>query len=511
MLKNTPKIKEKYLVKNALVSYYLLLMFWIFPLYFTNQYSNIRHDKLNFFLILSSLFIFVQSVILLCSHFGNKNELQDEKWYKSLSITDYAFAAFILCAVLSTTFSQYPLESFTGTQGRNNGLLLLLIYFGIYIVISRLFMLKEYVFIVFAVTSLAVYVLCIVNHFYIDPLGMFQNYSQKVAMDFTSTLGNKNLMSSYCTLTIPLFLMLFINRTAKYRFLYLATSAIGFSSILCADSESGFLGLVPLIIILTIYYIKSPKRLSQLFFAGALMLICGKLLQPLELIIGESKGFGSIQSLIIHSLWSYVFTIIALILASLMYYFRDKTFPGILQKSAIGISIAAVCTVIFAFVFYTFADTKTPLSSPLSYLRFNGGWGTHRGYMWIKSFEIFIASGFKNMLLGCGPDTFYSAFAPYFQELNTLYGNTSTNCAHNEFINYLITLGVAGLGAYLILMASIIVRAFKSAKSNPMAIVFISGAIGYLLQSTVNIAQPITTPLFIILIALTENANRKYC
>ena len=47
-------------------------------------------------------------------------------------------------------------------------------------------------------------------------------------------------------------------------------------------------------------------------------------------------------------------------------------------------------------------------------------------------------------LFGMGPDTFYFAFEPYFKELEE-YGNSSTDAAHNENINYLITIGAAGL------------------------------------------------------------------
>ena len=88
------------------------------------------------------------------------------------------------------------------------------------------------------------------------------------------------------------------------------------------------------------------------------------------------------------------------------------------------------------------------------------------------------------------------------------FGDTSTNAAHNEYLNYLITIGAAGLIAYLSVVGGAIVRAEKSF-SNQLSIVCVSAVICYSVQAVVNIAQPITTPLFILFVALTEAVSRR--
>lgn len=508
---NTPK---KYRVKNALVNYYLVLMFTAFPLFFTQQFAKIRHDKLYFFLALSVILIFIELVIMLCDIGGRRGASQLERWYQKLDFTDYAFFALILCFTVSTLLSSYKADSFSGTQGRNNGLLLYIIYFLVYIIISRLYYYKEYVFPLMAAGCLIVYILCILNYFYIDPLGMFKGYSETVAADFTSTIGNKNIMSCFCCITIPVFITLFIHTENKLRYLYLAAAGVGFASILCADSESGFLGLVPLLAILLVYYIRNIKRLADFFLSVTVMLACAKLLRLFSFFLKDSdKGFGTMQTLFIYNNKTFIvlFLFLAVTAALLL---LDKKRPGLILPrwsfyAVLGVYAVLLASLFTAFVYFTFIDTQTELSSLLSYLRFNEKWGTHRGYMWIKSWEIFKTSGVKNILFGWGPDTFYSAFSPYFQELNTLFGDSSTNCAHNEFLNYLITGGVLGLGAYIALFASAIAGAFKSSKNNPLSIVFISGVICYLFQSIVNIATPITTPLLFVLLALSRAVCRN--
>ena len=53
-----------------------------------------------------------------------------------------------------------------------------------------------------------------------------------------------------------------------------------------------------------------------------------------------------------------------------------------------------------------------------------------------------------------------------------------------------------------------VVRAVKKAFSNKYAIIFASSVVCYGAQSIVNIDQPITTPLFILMLALTESECR---
>ena len=74
----------RYTVKNALVNYYLLLMFTLFPLFFTQQYSNIRHDKYYLFLIFSMILAVVEFMMVISEDRGPALE-QSKKWYRCLS------------------------------------------------------------------------------------------------------------------------------------------------------------------------------------------------------------------------------------------------------------------------------------------------------------------------------------------------------------------------------------------------------------------------------------------
>ena len=107
---------------------------------------------------------------------------------------------------------------------------------------------------------------------------------------------------------------------------------------------------------------------------------------------------------------------------------------------------------------------------------------------------------------GCLPDAF--AFEPYFSQLQE-YGNSSTDAAHNEYINYLITIGLVGTISYLVFTGSALVRGFKASKKYPVALACAGAVVCYLAQATVNIALPIATPLFFLFVAMCEGCARQ--
>lgn len=512
--KKSPPV-PKYTVKNALVNYYLLLMFTVFPLFFTQQYSNIRHDKYYLFIIFSMI-VAVVEFMMIVSNTPDKNVIEKEKWYKTLSFTDFAMLALLFIYTLSTVFSSWPSDALTGNQGRNNGLLLMAVYVAVYFVITREYKFYEYIFGAFAAASGIVFLLAIINYFYIDPLGMFTGYEQRYVIDFSSTIGNKNLMASYVCITLPVFIMLYMNtKNKKLKWLYYGISVLGFSALLVADSDSGFLGFFAFLYIFLIYYIRKPKKLSMFFFSLFSMLSGAKLLRLFSLLMEDnSKGFSSIPYFFIYeNCISFVIIAVTGLLALGFFLLSKRNpeliFPKAVFFTALGITALGIGLIVFLVIRYTFIDTASPLNEVMSYFRFNDKWGTHRGYMWRISAEIFSNFNFKDMLIGCGPDTFYSVFQPYFGELSRLYGDGSTNCAHNEYLNYLVTTGILGLGAYLCVLIGFIVRAVKAAKANPLAMVCCAGVICYAIQAVVNIAQPITTPLFILLICIGEAVCRQ--
>lgn len=543
MANNQPNSKSKEpryhdsTMPGFLVSCYLMLMFSFFPLFLTEQFGKARTDKYTLFLILSAVMIIG---VLIASILAYKEERRVHKCtFRFLPFTaaDIAFLCFYGFAAISTLISAYSKEAFFGNfidemgfnvGGRNNGLILLTVYLLVYLAITRRYVFKDYVIAVYLVFSSFVALLAVLNYFYIDLLGIYDGYydlwdlfsgiqnKPSVLLDFGSTLGNKNLISSFMCLFLPVAVMSFVLINKRYmRIISGIAICFAYSGLLCSDSSSGILGLIVALAIMAIFNARRYDSFKWYMLALAILFLSGKLLRLFSYIMGDkSKGFEFIQNFLLYSKKLYLPIILFALLFVLMQVFEQKLAPHYPKKTILTLLIILTAGIviagIYAIIHFTVIDKEAELSENLSrLLRFDEYWGTHRGYYWIKSLDEFKNFSFIQKLFGTGPDTAYAVMKPYFNEMYELFNEGSTDCLHNEFLNYLITQGILGLLSYLALLTGVTVRAIRRAKHNPIMLIFLSAVICYAAQSVVNIYQPITTPLFFIFLSMTEALNRQ--
>ena len=284
--------------------------------------------------------------------------------------------------------------------------------------------------------------------------------------------------------------------------------------LLCADSTSDILGLLVILPITAIFSARKFSYLRRWLLAMTILFISGKLLLLFATLVGDNnKGFEFMQEFLIYHPLTYVPIAVFGILWLLTVLLGKNSEPRYPAKAVQIILIVlfslGIIAAIGAFINFSFIDRETDIGSFEKLLRFDDYWGTHRGFMWRVSFEEFSKFDIRQILFGSGPDTAYYVLQPHFAELSERFGDGSTDCAHNEFINYLLTQGVLGLTAYLSVMATVIVRGLKAAKRDPMVLAFIGAVICYLAQSTVNLYNPIVTPFLFIFLSLTEASARN--
>ena len=509
------KKKRRYRVHNSLVSYYLLIMFSFFTLFLTNQYSSARRDKFFLFLGLSGALVLFVTVAYLID-LGEKRAagVRPAPFFTPISVTDVAFLIFYLGAAISAIFSPHAEETVMAFVGRNNGLLLLTAYMLVYLLITRFYIYKDYVIAVYLVFSCFIALLTVLNFFYIDPLGLLEGYSEKVAADFGSTIGNKNTIASYMAMFTPISIMTIVMNEKLYmRLIAIFSLIFAYAGALSANSSSVILGLMIAIPVMAIFASRRIEYLRRFALAMTVMFISGKALRLFSYIMdGESKGFEFIQHFLIYDKLTYipiaVFAVLFLVL-SLLSSKTDKYPKNLITAILIFVTAAGALSLISGMLYFTLVDNDTNLGSFEKLLRFNDKWGTHRGFMWIRSIQEYGKFDLFKLIFGYGPDMLYYVLQPYFTELARRFGDGSTDCAHNEFINYLVTQGALGLLSYLTVIGAVITRAVRRAKENPLTLVFISAIVCYAAQSAVNIYQPITTPLFMIFIAMAEAMNRS--
>ena len=517
---------------GAVLNVFLFFMFAVFPLFvgiyangqfpfihFDDGFFNIRHDKFYFFVTMALLAVVGEIMIIVTKSSPEVRNRKLGEVFMPLSFTDWSAIALVLSCTLSTLFSPYPKLAFWGeinehgvSAGRNNGLFLILIYVLIYFVITRFFRYKEVVFTALAVSCSVVYLLTVLNGYYLDPLNMLEQFKDSqpgVYMEFFSTIGNKNMLASFICVTLPVSaVMAVLTESLWRRLIYLAASGLGMMAMIIGDSDSAMLGTAVFAMVFLVVFSRTTARLKRFFLTLSVMLASVGLLRLFSAAMGDNyKELGSIPKALLFSNYVYILLAVCAVLTAVLYLVDGKK-PGMRLPKAVPAALGAlfglaVLTGFGIFIYFSAIDTETPLGDMEKLLRMNDAWGTHRGIMWLRSFDIFADANPWQKLFGTGPDTFYFAFEKYFEQLAE-YGNSSTDAAHNEYINYLITIGIAGLGSYLAFAGGALVRGFKAAKRNPAVLCCAAAVVAYLAQATVNIALPISTPLFIVFVSLCE-------
>lgn len=515
--KHGDSIKEKkhYTVANSLVNYYLAIMFSFFPLFLTDKYSHARRDKLWFYLIATGILIVSVGICMFISRAESARLGMKKPLILPLSVTDIFMLFFIGLAAVSTVFSVYPTDAFFGTAGRNNGLLLMLMYTLMYFIITRNYVRKDYVFVIYLVFSSVVALLAVLNFFNIDPVGLLDGYDESTVANFGSTIGNKNIIATFMCIFLPIAVMLFVvSEKMILRIVSGAAIIFAYTGLLCADSTSDILGLLVILPLMAIFSARSILYLRRYLLALTILFLSGKLLLLFATLIGnDSKGFEFMQEFLIYHPLTYVpIAVCGIAYLVMLVLSRNGAlrYPAkAVQAVLIALFLIGTVGALSLFVYFSFFDRTTDLGEFAKLLRFDDYWGTHRGFMWRVSFEEYGNFGLFGKLFGSGPDTVYYVLTPHFAELSARFNNTSTDCVHNEFINYLLSQGALGLTAYLGVMISAVVRSLKTAKRDPMALVFISTVLCYLAQSVVNLYNPIVTPLLFIFLSLSEATCRN--
>jgi O-antigen ligase len=138
-----------------------------------------------------------------------------------------------------------------------------------------------------------------------------------------------------------------------------------------------------------------------------------------------------------------------------------------------------------------------PLGSLARYLHFSESWGTDRGKIWTFALRVYAELPAAQQLFGASSGALFHA-----DTVSPLFSDAGLDAAHNEYLQYLVTNGALGLMSYLTALAFAMRAGFRRSKIDPIYHGPLLAVAAYALQAAVNIAQPMTTPLFFVLIGI---------
>ena len=533
-------------IASGVTGVYVFFILTIFPLYTHDKYFDILGARYVVFKIWAiSLAIILAFLGLTYLFIDAKNQSSSplavrrfidafriSNIKKHITITDIFFVIMIISMTISTLGSQFKEESFFGNAGRYQGLECWLLYLTSYFCITRTFKFKRY-YLDFAI--IAGCFACIwgtLDYFWLDPFGFFRNVSSGQKAMFASSIGNLNTYTNYTIMIFGLAGSLFVIEKNPIRSIfYCLTSFVGCVGSIFGLSDNVVLGFLGFYVFLPFFTFKNRRQFVRylilidiLFISLFVFWICQRF---------PHNWQGSFFSDVVKKeglAYAFIpFTILVVVVGLIMYKLKPNygtqindnlnPFDSLLPKQ-FKIAYIAVVAIGFSVLTYIILDMNifkqhTDIWSqiPSSHqLVFNDYWGTHRGHNWRIAFTNFTQNfSMFQRLFGYGPDTYLVVSErTFYEEMVTRFGEVYDS-AHNEYINYLICEGLVGLICYLGIFITGIRTGVQNLSKNPYILAPIIAVIAYMVQAIVNIAIPITTPIFFTLMymCVAEHFNNN--
>ena len=143
------------------------------------------------------------------------------------------------------------------------------------------------------------------------------------------------------------------------------------------------------------------------------------------------------------------------------------------------------------------------------YFVFNDSWGTFRGYIWRAAVEEYMKFPLLHKIFGSGPDTFGLYIGLLRNEEMTSVTGQFFDATHNEYIQFLFTLGPIATISYILSLILPSVEALRTRlfylRDNTMLPYLYACAIAvicYATQAVVNLNLPVVTPFLWIFLSI---------
>jgi Ca2+/Na+ antiporter len=260
----------------------------------------------------------------------------------------------------------------------------------------------------------------VAEHFGIDKSIWVQDVQNRVF----STLGQPNWLAAYLTPLIPISIALLIQKKQKHimqSILFSSISILYFIVLLFTRSRSGLLAFVIINILFFVWLFFKIKYTQKKYDEK------------------PKKALWIIPFLIVQGVFCLIIFINGTHVDTVD---RWITYTGIKNR-----------------LMKTTQSAPTPAAiQPTGPVLENGGTdsGIIRSYVWLAAIRAWLSAP-KTIAIGTGTETFAFAFYQYKPIAHNLTSEWDFlyNKAHNEYLNYLTTTGIFGLGSYLFLLGVI--------------------------------------------------------
>lgn len=526
---------------GSVMTLYVLFYLCIFPLMMHDKYYDVLSFRFKLYwiptLVISLLFLVMGLFCLLADRLYNGGALLQEwkdglrgshrkkKWTK----TDLFFLALILIMGLSTLLADYQYEALWGSRGRSNGLVLWLMFFAAYIMVTRCYRFRRWHFYAYLIAACLPELWGITDFFELNLFGLLDEVSEFYRYTFVSSVGNINTYTNMVALHLAASVTFFVlSEQRREQILAAIAMVIASFAIIMGISDNAILASGALFAFLPLAAWRSEGSVLRycIALAGFVSTIVISALSAVGRATIADWGGGSVFiSLGQTTAFRLLCLLLWLFALALLLVLRRKAAGGVhelaaAQNAGEGVFrklrhawliflIVSILAVIAVFVDAN-SGRHAELWAPLeNLLVFSDSWGTGRGLNWRLAWEYFTGdAGLLKQLIGYGPDTYYIITMDRYKDLMRSAGYGIFDAAHNEYIDYITTIGILGTIAYLGVLISGI-RQLLRKPQNICAAACAFAVIAYAAQAFVNISVPITTPILMVLFYMGISSCRE--
>ena len=498
---------------SNVVSVFIYLILCIFPLFFTRYYFNILQSKYVFYwvsvvtliIVLIGMMLYLKwdDSVVYFKHFKLKT------WLKRFMLPDWMMLAFFLTAVISTLLSDYKYEAFWGNNGRYSGLFLISLYCVCYFIITRLARFKARFLDAFLVSGMLACLFGITDYFKMDILHFKINMKPEQIASYTSTIGNINTYTAYVALIMAIAFILFCtSKDLKRMIVYYICFVISLFAIIMGVSDNAYLSLAALFGFTPFYLFVNKRGIKRYlvgllsFFAVIKCIVWINTTMP-DKVLGINSSFNKIVAM--KGLTAIMAALLLLVVLLCVFDYVKKNSGNELVGNWLRWFWLVVVILVAVGVAYgvydaTFLGHGEKYGPLQEYLEFNDSWGTHRGYIWRMGMELYNEFPVSKKIFGFGPDTYgVLTILKRYNEMWDTYKEVFDS-AHNEYLHYLVTMGIFGALTYGGLFVTAIITFAKRAFNKPHVMAICFAVTCYAVQAVVNINLPIATPIVLTLL-----------
>lgn len=488
------------------------------------KYGDLTFEKALFFWISTGVAAVALIFIFICvkEKFNMNNYYAENEPSRKITIAEWAVLAFIVLTLISTVLSALLNQKWAnigfgsasvwfGANDRYEGFITFLCYTEIFMIMSRLYKPKQLHLQIISISVISISFIGILQFFGLDVFGLYTNLPDNftpLSAHFRTTLGNVNLVSSYCSFAIILCAVLFTVSRSKWQYLYLVASVCSFALSLTTgfSGDAHKVAILSSMIFLIPYWLSDRERLGRILIILSSWCIIyaghsaytSALKQRYEagVLFPESdQYFLSIytdKKIALFLIIAITLLAIGLVLIFLLKKWAEKPMKmiGIVSLPVILISGLIGLEVIGSRLSEQ-PDNIIWQAREMMHGKLDDNFGSYRGWIWRNAVEVIP----NNPIFGTGPDTFFHALGEERQFEAAEKHNMMHDKAHNIFLQIAVCMGIPALIAYLVFLGSVFISAIKQAFNRPILFAFGAAALSYVIQSFFSIEGPIVSPL----------------